>query len=113
MSNYIEVNDYEGNRVCCTRNQWFSHIVPGHRIMDGNKQIVEETIKTPDIVYTSSTSPIRKVFFKESTEATYSSDLKTKVIVEYDTAGSGEVVTAFPAKLEKGGIGDVIYTKQI
>ncbi len=111
MSNYIEVFDYDGNKVICTRDQWFSHIATGHSIMSKNKKVVEETIISPDTVYTSSTSPIRKVFFKTSSEATYGTNLKTKVIVEYASTNEGEVVTAFPTKNEKGGIEDVIYPR--
>ncbi len=112
MSNYIEVFDYEGNKVVCTRDQWFSHIASGHEIMRKNKMAVEETINSPDTVYTSSTSPIRKVFFKTSSNATYGTNLKTKVIVEYACAEEGEVVTAFPTKTETGGVEDVIYPRQ-
>ena len=109
MGDYISVNDYEGNIVTCSRPQWFNHIVKNHSIMARNKHAVEEAISNPDKVYESDDYDNRKVFFKISTSPTYGDKFNTKVIVEYNKPSEGEIVTAFPTKDVKGGIGDVIY----
>lgn len=109
MEKYISVNDYAGNKVTCSRQQWFGHIVKNHAIMSQNKEAVEETVNQPDKVYRSEDYENRRVFFKVSSSATYSNRFHTKVIVEYNKTCAGEIVTAFPTKDVKGGIGDVIY----
>lgn len=111
MSDYISTYDYTGKPVSCTRSQWFSHIAAGHEIMKKNKVAVEKTIQAPDIVYRSDSCSHRQVYFKAESSATYTDKLKTKVIVEFDESDHGEIITAFPVKEEKGGIGDVIYSK--
>lgn len=112
MANRIETVDYNGNTVICTNNQWYNHVIKNHAIMARNQSAVEDTIQFPDKVYSSDSNPRRSVFFKNSTLATYGTKYKTKVIVEYSSVDSGEVVTAFPVKDEKGGIKDVIYPEQ-
>jgi hypothetical protein len=79
--------------------------------MNKNVSAVQETIHTPDKVYRSVDYDNRKVFFKSTETATFGPKLLTKVIVQYDDLEQGEVVTAFPVKKEKGGIGDVEYPK--
>lgn len=111
MKNIINTYDHDGKNIICSSQTWYSHIVNNHSIMYSNKNAVEETISDPDTVYQSSDYTERKVFFKTSTSASYSPKLKTKVIVEYNSTNSGEVVTAFPVKDEKGGISNVIYSK--
>ena len=109
------VNNYIGRTVSCTVSQWEAHIVANHGIMSNNVDAVKDTIKAPDSVYTSDQNDNREVYFKSSQYSTY--NLLTKVIVEYSQSKKnpdnivGEVVTAFPQKEEKGGIGDVVYKK--
>lgn len=110
MANRIETIDYNGKKVICTNNQWYNHVIKNHKIMAHNQSAVEDTIQHPDKVYSSDSNTKRNVLFKESTLATYGTKFKTKVIVEYDSDDSGEVVTAFPVREEKGGIKDVIYS---
>ena len=108
MGNAIGEEDYRGRKVICTDRTWNEHIVSGHEIMKKNKEAVIDTIQNPDSVYVSSTNPSRDVYFKQSNKSTYS--LFTKVIVE-NKLEIGEIVTAFPTKGQKGGIGNVIYIK--
>lgn len=110
MSNYISTIDYNGNTVICSKQQWFGHIVSNHGIMKENKAAVVETIQSPDTVHESQGYENRKVFFKTTSSATYGKKFNTKVIVEYDENSSGEIVTAFPSKSTKGGIGNVVYS---
>ena len=109
---YISIKDYQGNKVICTTQRWSNHIIANHEIMKNNKKAVEETVSSPDSVYNSANYPTRKVFFKQSASATYGSTLTTKVIVEYDdSTNEGEIVTAFPAKGERGGISNAVFKK--
>lgn len=111
MGEIFTTTDHNGNKVFCTRKQWYSHIVTNHGMMARNQEAVKETINSPDNVYKSEEHDNRKVFFKKTATATYGTKFNTKVIVEYTKPGEGEVVTAFPTKDEKGGIGDVEYPK--
>lgn len=95
----------------CSRQQWYGHVVKNHSIMGKNKDAIEDTIESPDAVYKSRDYDTRKVFFKESMKATYSTKFKTKVIVDYSNENHGEIVTAFPAPNEEGGTSDEIYRK--
>ncbi|MCM1127707.1 MAG: hypothetical protein NC429_14705 [Lachnospiraceae bacterium] len=109
------ITNYAGCTVSCSKSQWDSHIVYEHAIMEDNCEAVKDTLKAPDSVYQSSQNASREIYFKASSLSTYK--LKTKVIVEYSpgkkdpTTIVGEVVTAFPQKEEKGGIGDVVYKR--
>ena len=110
------INNYKGCTVSCSKTQWNSHIITEHAVMNQNEDAVKDTLKNPDSVYKSSQNSNREVYFKTSIHSTYY-PLKTKVIVEYSQSKRnpetivGEVVTSFPQKEEKGGIGDVVYKK--
>lgn len=112
----FSVNNYNGCTITCSKDQWDDHVVIHHEIMKDNEKAVKDTIKDPDSVYESSESENREVYFKASSYSSYKNFL-TKVIVEYSPGVKnpdnivGEVVTAFPCKQEKGGIGDVVYRK--
>lgn len=107
------INNYDNVTVSCSSSQWHDHIIYEHAVMEKNETAVKDTIKDPDSVYKSSQNDNREVYFKQSSNSTYKH--LTKVIVEYSESKKGnlkgEVVTAFPAPAEKGGIGDVIYKK--
>lgn len=109
------ITNYNGCTISCSKSQWDSHIVNGHAIMANNSDAVKDTLKNPDTVYQSTQNENREVYFKTSALSTYS--LKTKVIVEYSPSKknpdipTGEVVTAFPQKDEKGGVGNVVYKR--
>lgn len=111
----FSVTNYEGITVSCTNERWDTHIVAGHGMMEGNETAVKDTIKDPDIVFESNQNDNREVYFKQSSFSTY--DLHTKVIVEYGAGLTnpnnvvGKVVSAWPQKEVRGGIGDVIYTR--
>lgn len=107
------VNNPMGVTVSCSNYRWESHVLDEHPIMEHNVDAVKDTIKNPDTIYKSDQNEEREVYFKQSSFSTYNA--KTKVIVEY-SAGKrnpdseiGTVVTAFPQKEEKGGIGDAVY----
>ena len=110
------VNNYNGCTVSCSKSRWEEHVVQNHQIMEKNEDAVKDTIKDPDAVYESKDSPDREVYFKASQFSTYKG-LLTKVIVQYSPGIKnpenivGELVTSFPSKGEKGGIGNVVYRK--
>ncbi|NMB07941.1 MAG: hypothetical protein GX981_06115 [Tissierellia bacterium] len=92
-------------KVTCSASTWFNHIFKGHVIMEDNIDSVKSTIENPDVIYQSSQSPARDVYFSK-TEATYN-PLLTKVIVEFNKSGeSGQVISAWPQKDISGGIED-------
>lgn len=112
----FSVNNYNGCTVSCSNTSWDTHVVPHHQIMDNNVRAVKDTIKDPDSVYKSTDFPNREVYFKSSSFSSYKGFL-TKVIVEYSPGIKnpnqlvGHLVTTFPVKEEKGGIGNAIYRK--
>ncbi|MDE7011419.1 MAG: hypothetical protein K2O93_09400 [Oscillospiraceae bacterium] len=116
MSDFIEIKDKRGVKIFCSKSQWENHIVSesGHPIMRDNIYAVEETLRAPDIIYESHDSDppgdYREVFSKEVESATYHSKQPyTKVVVSV-VGGSGEVITAYPAKNPRGGTqGEAIY----
>ena len=96
MGTLIDTTDVFGNRITCTHETWMGHISCGHPIMVKNMDAVVDTIQNPEVVYQSSQNPESKVYFKES-----------------DTSNTeGEIVSAWPQRVIKGGIGDEIYHKQ-
>ena len=111
----FSVNNYNGCTVSCSKTRWDEHVVGHHQIMENNEKAVKDTIKNPDAVYESKELPKREIYFKSSEFSTYKA--LTKVIVEYSQGiknpGNivGELVTAFPSKEERGGIGNVVYRK--
>lgn len=104
---------YNGCTITCSTSQWDEHIIIHHPIMNNNLKAVKDTVKDPDGVYKSEEFENRDVYFKQSSCSSYK--LLTKVIVENTLSKNnnpiGEVVTAFPAKIEKGGIGSVLYRR--
>lgn len=68
-------------KVTCSASTWFNHIVKGHVIMESNINSVKSTIENPDVIYQSSQSPVRNVYFSK-TDATYN-PLLTKVVVQF------------------------------
>ncbi len=118
MSDFIEVKDPRGVKIYCTKSQWNQHIVSeetGHPMMADNVDAVVATISKPDYIYESHDSdpPLdyREVFSKRVESATYysSSIPFTKVVVSV-VGGSGEIITAYPARNATGGtIGEAIY----
>ena len=109
MGEYISAIDIFGKTVTCSEDQWNNHIVNGHTIMENNKDAVIDTISSPDFVFESSYNSNRMIFIKNSCSSTYYNSLLTKVIVQSNNDKEGEIVTAFPIKKIKGGIGNVVY----
>lgn len=120
MSDFIEAKDPRGVKVYCSKPQWENHIIAdptGHPIMKDNIDAIIETIESPDYIFEShdSTPPLdyREVYSKEVPSATYYSKRLpyTKVVVAV-IGGSGEMITAYPAKNPTGGTkGDAIFVK--
>lgn len=99
-------------KIVCKSETWNNHIVAGHVIMDGNLKSVKNTIEKPDVIYQSSQTPIRDVYFSK-TDSTYY-PLFTKVIVQFNESGdSGEIISAWPQSNISGGIdpGGMKYVK--
>lgn len=117
MSDFIEAKDPRGVRITCSKSQWENHIVTsptGHPIMGDNVNAIIETLTTPDYIFESHDSdpPLdyREVYSKETKEATYYSNLPYTKVVVVTIGGSGEIITAYPAKNPTGGTkGEAIY----
>lgn len=118
MVKIFEAKDPRGVKIYCEKSQWEQHIVTsptGHPVMLDNIAAIVETIESPEVIFEShdSSPPLdyREVFCKKAESSTYygSSAPYTKVIVSV-CGGSGEVITAYPAKHAEGGKkGDAIY----
>ena len=121
MAKIFEAKDPRGFTVYCEESQWKQHIIPpltGHPIMQNNLDAIIETITSPEVIYEShdSSPPLdsREVYCKKVKSSTYYSTTSpyTKVVVSI-CGGSGEVITAYPAKNVDGGTrGDAIYCEQ-
>lgn len=111
MGNLIETTDILGENVICSHGAWLGHILPNHPQMHNNLSAVKDTVESPDAVFTSSQNDDRKVYFKESTSSTYS--MYTKVVTKSIGENVSEIVSAWPQKEIKGGIGDEIYRKEV
>ena len=110
MGTLIDTTDVFGNRITCTHETWMGHISCGQPIMVKNMDAVVDTIQNPEVVYQSSQNPESKVYFKESDTSSYS--MYTKVVTRSTSNTEGEIVSAWPQRVIKGGIGDEIYHKQ-
>lgn len=103
--------------VTCSVETWDGHIVKGHNIMENNAHIVYKTLENPDVVYESEEHPdTRDVFFKReniSLQNEKSAVLCQKVVIEkpINEYSNGSVVSAWPQKDIKGGIGKLKYVK--
>lgn len=79
--------------------------------MTPNLKAVSDTVENPDAIYESSQRADRNIYFKKGAVSTYNSNMYTKVVTQ--TIGEKEriVVSTWPQKDIKGGIGNVIYKK--
>ncbi|WP_140397170.1 hypothetical protein [Flavonifractor sp. An82] len=121
MAKKFEAKDPRGVTIYCEEDQWTRHIVnpsTGHPIMEDNVDAIIETITSPEVIYESHDSlpslNYREVYCKKSESSTYyfSNAPYTKVVVT-TCGGSGEVITAYPARNAEGGTkGDAIYREQ-
>lgn len=107
----FNTTDPRGYNINCSTETWNNHIVDGHEVMEGKVSAVKSTIENPEVIYLSSQSPVRNVYFAQASTIP---NLYTKVIVEMnETSKSGEIVSAWPQKTISGGIdpGGVLYVK--
>ena len=102
----LETIDPLKRTVILKKDTWENHIIVGNPEIIKNIHSVKNTIENPEVIYESSTSPKRDVFFKKDSTST-KPYFYTKVIVEYnDDNIAGEVKTSFFSKEIKGGIND-------
>lgn len=120
MGNILEAKDPRGVKIYISESTWDEHIImepTGHPMMKENLDAIAKTIASPEKIYESKDSDpehldYREVYVKEVPSATYYNERVpyTKVVTRV-LGGSGEVITAFPAKNPTGGIkGDAIYS---
>lgn len=118
MGNIIEERDRNGIRITCSDAQWISHIALNHSIMTKNVDAVRETIVDPDYIFESHDSepPLdeRRIYTKEVTTATYHTKIPHTHVVVSICGGTGEVITAYPAKNPRSGSskGDALYVAE-
>lgn len=111
MGNIIETKDVFGEEVICSHGAWMGHVLPNHPVMKDNLSAVKDTIESPEAVFESSQNKDRKVYFKESKSSTY--NMYTKVVTKSIGENVSEIVSAWPQKEIKGGIGDEIYHEEV
>lgn len=109
MGNKIETKDIKNEEVICSDKVWFGHIVMNHPIMKNNLEAVKDTIENPEVIHLSSEDSDRKVYFKKSELSTY--NMYTKVVTKTVQENKSEIVSSWPQKSIKGGIGVEIYHK--
>lgn len=109
MGKLFEVKNPEGTTVFCSTDQWEKHVVERHAVMSKNLPAVRDTIQNPDLIFDSADTENRSVYFKRTHLSTYR--IHTKVITERIDSFTEQVVTSFPSKEVKGGIGDVKYKR--
>lgn len=107
MGNVIETKDVLGEDVICSHTAWMGHISYGHSIMKKNLLAVKDTVENPEVIHKSNQDDQRKVYFKQSSLSSYS--MYTKVITKTIGDNKSEIVSAWPQKEIKGGIGSEIY----
>lgn len=118
MGNIIEERDRNGIRITCSDSQWTSHISMNHTIMKDNIEAVKETIINPDYIFEShdSNPPLddRRIYTKEVTTATYHNKIPYTHVIVSVCGGTGEVVTAYPAKNPRSGSlkGEALYVAE-
>lgn len=98
MANHFEVNDPRGRKVVCTLETWQSHILLDHSEMDGCEELVMATI-AHGTIYRDVRKDYRHVYYRRVKGKGY----YIKVVVEFDDADSGEVITAFRSRNRKPG----------
>ena len=118
MGNIIEERDRNGIRITCSDSQWESHVALNHSIMGRNVDAVRETIVDPDYIFESldSEPPLddRRIYTKEVTTATYHPKIPYTHVVVSICGGTGEIITAYPAKNPRSGSskGDALYVAE-
>lgn len=106
-----ETKDYKDRNVVLRADER-QHIYDHHGAMKNgdNLYMLKGVVESPDVVYQSAEYPTREIYISKSTEFTYSQKIKlTKVVVQYDSAHSGRVVTAFPTKKVGGKLDNKLY----
>ena len=107
MGNVIETKDILGEEVICSHQSWMGHILNNHPVMRNNLSAVKDTVENPEAIYESNQDSERIVYFKQSSLSSYGG--YTKVVTKNIAENKSEIVTAWPQRGIKGGIGDEIY----
>lgn len=103
--------DYR-SRTVSLHESVVEHIVEGHEDMGESFHEVYKCIEDPLLVYRSSQSPNREVFFGEATYPDPKMPLVMKSVVEYSSEKEGLIVTSFRSSQIGGGIvGDPLHKK--
>lgn len=95
-----------------TQEKFDKHIVTNHPEMQGHEKEIEQTIKTPTIVYKAKTFPEKRLHFIRKTNRKEISEYNN-VIVEYNNNSKtkAHVTTSFYSDdVGKGG-GECVYFK--
>ncbi|PZC43285.1 MAG: hypothetical protein DK306_002132 [Chloroflexi bacterium] len=94
----IDVHDYEGVRVSCTRQRWTDRIEANHPELQQRASEVADAIQNPELVFEDRDYPNRKHHLVRTPDNPYGSLLATIVEYGYDTESGvtiGRIVTAF------------------
>lgn len=100
MPNQLEAVDPRGRKIICTAERWASHIVSFHPAMIGDEKEVIAAIEDPEFgIYGDADFANRQVYYRR----TRGKLRYTKVVVEFNEAGEGKVITAFRTDSPKAG----------
>ena len=115
MADIIQARDPQGIRITCSVSQWNNHVVLNHPKMEKNVSVVQKTIEDPDYIFESHDSdpPLdeRRIYTRVDSSASYFPKIPNTHVIVSICGGSGEVITAYPAKNPtSGSAGEAIYS---
>lgn len=92
-----------GRTVVLTEAQWIDHVLPRHPELLGHETMLEAVLRDPLFVNHDATRGSRETFYAPSPLPPPYGRAYVKVVVEFSTASSGQVKTAFFANHPRPG----------
>ena len=106
MGNVIEEKGPLGVTLRCSAETWSQHILYGHPIMERQEHLVAEVVRAPDAIFESNDSmpdDTRWMYVKEGYAEHFQGALPWVKVVASVAGNGGDIITAYPAKHERGG----------
>ncbi len=108
MANLWRCQDRWGREIVLTDARWHAHIVHEHRAMAPHRDLVRQTVESPEEVKHDRTKASREVFYRRWRLSRHGRLVWLKVVVRFTTdprtlAERGTVVTAYPTNRQKPG----------
>lgn len=101
MANIFEAEDLRGKKIICTEDCWNNHILRNRPFMNGWEDDVKEAIQDPTLgcIYQDAEREDRCIYYRLNRR----NNSYIKVVVNFDSNGLGNVITAFPTSAPKSG----------